>query len=119
MKRLILVFLIILFIIFTIIISMHTHDNMIPKTFSNTKKDDIFMKNHEGYIIKVSDHIAIMMLSNEEDELLLVEDPDRQDFVWKTLMKAEIQGWKTTEDNTLEMMIVEHDKEKTVLYSLY
>ena len=24
-----------------------------------------------------------------------------------------------TEDNTLEMMIVEHDKEKTVLYSLY
>ncbi len=118
MKRLILLFLMIL-LFFTIMINMHTHDNIIPKTFSNTKNDDIFMENREGHIIKVSDHIAIMKLINEDDELLLVEDPDRQDFVWKTLMKAEIQGWKTTEDNTLEMMIVEHDKEKTVLYSLY
>ena len=116
---LLLIAMIALLFYYTIKINNYTRDNIISKTFANTKRDDIFMKNREGYIIKVSDHMAIMKLNNEDDELLLVENPDRQDFVWKTVMKAEIQDWKTTEDNTLEMIVVEHDEEKTVLYSLY
>lgn len=121
MKKLIsilLIAMIVLLFYYTIKINNHTSDNITFKTFANTKRDDIFMKNSEGYIIKVSDHMAIMKLNNEDDELLLVEDPDRQDFVWKTIMKAEIQEWEIT-NNTLIMIIIEQDKEKTVAYSLF
>lgn len=116
---LLLIAMIALLFYYTIKINNYTRDNIISKTFANTKRDDIFMKNREGYIIKVSDHMAIMKLNNEDDELLLVEDPDKQAFVWKTVMKAEIQEWNVTNDNTLTMIIIERDKEKTVTYSLY
>ena len=61
---LLLIAMIALLFYYTIKINNYTRDNIISKTFANTKRDDIFMKNREGYIIKVSDHMAIMKLNN-------------------------------------------------------
>ena len=100
-------------------INIQPNQNRTPKTFANAETGTMFMKNREASVVKVSDHVGIMMLAGEPDELILVEEPERADFVWKTLMKAEIQSWNITDNNTLELVIVERDQVKTMLYDLY
>ena len=100
-------------------INIQPNQNRTPKTFANAETGAMFMKNREAYVVKVSDHVGIMMLTGEPDELILVEEPESADFVWKTLMKAEIQSWNITDNNTLELVIVERDQVKTMLYDLY
>ena len=100
-------------------INIQPDQNRTPETFANAETGAMFMKNREASVVKVSDHVGIMMLAGEPDELILVEEPERADFVWKTLMKAEIQSWNITDNNTLELVIVERDQAKTMLYDLY
>ena len=100
-------------------INIQPDQNRTPKTFANAETGTMFMKNREASVVKVSDHVGIMMLAGEPDELILVEEPESANFVWKTLMKAEIQSWNITDNNTLELVIVERDQVKTMLYDLY
>ena len=100
-------------------INIQPNQNRTPKTFANAETGAMFMKNREASVVKVSDHVGIMMLTGEPDELILVEEPESAAFVWKTLMKAEIQSWNITDNNTLELVIVERDQVKTMLYDLY
>lgn len=100
-------------------INIQPDQNRTPETFANAETGAMFMKNREASVVKVSDHVGIMMLTGEPDELILVEEPERAGFVWKTLMKAEIQSWNITDNNTLELVIVERDQVKTMLYDLY
>ena len=100
-------------------INIQPDQNRTPETFANAETGAMFMKNREASVVKVSDHVGIMMLTGEPDELILVEEPESADFVWKTLMKAEIQSWNITDNNTLELVIVERDQVKTMLYDLY
>ena len=88
-----------------------------PKVFADTPVGSEYAWNRDGYIVKISDRIAVMKLFGEEDELILVTDPYSADFQYTVLDKAEVVRWKE-EDGQLILTVSEKGKETERAYDL-
>ncbi len=82
-----------------------------PKTFSGTPVGEEYAWNRDGSIIKISDRLAVMKVNADLDELILVTDPESEDFRWTVLDKAEIHRWKLETDRLI--LTVSENGEKT------
>ena len=86
-----------------------------PKTFSGTPVGEEYAWNRDGSIIKISDRLAVMKVNADLDELILVTDPESEDFRWTVLDKAEILRWNQETDRLI-LTVSENGEEKDRIY---
>ena len=94
-------------------------DSSERKAFREAGINSEFAWNRDGYIVKVSEHMAIMKLNDDTDEIILVDDPDSTDFRWKVLLKREISGWEIQDNDVLRITVIENGTEKEEFIHTY
>ena len=105
-KRSILLALICLFVIMVFSLFSHIsppHEHGI--TFQETEVGAEYARNRDGYIIKLSDHLGIMKLHGEDDELIYIKNPLSNGMSYRTVLKAEINDWRIDSESVLRLTI--------------
>ena len=86
-----------------------------PKTFSGTPVGEEYAWNRDGSIIQASDRLAVMKGNADLDELILVTDPESEDFRWTGLDKAKILRWNLETDRLI-LTVSENGEETERIY---
>ena len=60
------------------------------RLFSTILVGEEYAQNRDGYMLKVSDHIAVMKLYNDLDEVLWIDNPKNDGLNGELILKAEI-----------------------------
>ena len=84
------------------------------RRFSDYLVGQEYAVNRDGYIIKISDHVAIMTLYSEPDEVMYIHNTDGDGLQGETIIKHDVEDYIINSEN-ITIIINDNEERQAII----